>query len=275
MAAPKPDHWTPAAYQASASFVPHLTTKIVQWLDPQSGDDILDIGCGDGELTSEILTRCHSVVGLDSSLNFIKDAQDKYRTTVNLHFEHRDCTILDRDWKLENQASYDKVFSNAALHWILRDPTTRLGVLEAAYAALKPGGTFVFEMGGAGNVAEVHTALIAALVHQGVGIEKAREASPWYFPSEEMMREMLVKVGFTVEKMELEYRPTRLTEKEGGGLEGWVRLFGAALVQGLDEEGKEKVIREVVDVLETVVKREGGEGGYWLGYVRLRVLARK
>lgn len=36
------------AYQRSASFVPKLATKIVQWLDPQKGDHILDIGCGGG-----------------------------------------------------------------------------------------------------------------------------------------------------------------------------------------------------------------------------------
>lgn len=34
------------AYQHSASFVPKLATKIVQWLDPQPDDVILDIGCG-------------------------------------------------------------------------------------------------------------------------------------------------------------------------------------------------------------------------------------
>lgn len=34
------------AYQRSASFVPKLATKIVQWLDPQKDDRILDIGCG-------------------------------------------------------------------------------------------------------------------------------------------------------------------------------------------------------------------------------------
>ncbi len=34
------------AYQHSASFVPKLAGKIMQWLDPQEDDVILDIGCG-------------------------------------------------------------------------------------------------------------------------------------------------------------------------------------------------------------------------------------
>lgn len=37
---------TTKAYQHSASFVPKLATKIMQWLDPQPDDVILDIGCG-------------------------------------------------------------------------------------------------------------------------------------------------------------------------------------------------------------------------------------
>ena len=53
--------------------------------------------------------------------------------------------------------------SNAALHWILRSPTTRHATLVAIFSALKPAGKFVFEMGGAGNVAEIQSALFFAI----------------------------------------------------------------------------------------------------------------
>ena len=133
----------------------------------------------------------------------------------------------------------------------------------------------MFEMGGAGNVADVHAALLAALVHQGVGIEKARESCPWFFPSEEMMKEMLEEVGFRVEQMKLAYRPTKLTEEKGGGLEGWLRLMGANFLDVLPtDEKKEAVVREVCDVLQTVLTHEE-DGSMWLGYVRLKVVARK
>lgn len=176
----------------------------------------------------------------------------------------------------KQQQKYTKVFSNAALHWILRGKETRESVLRGVHAALAPGGKFVFEMGGAGNVADVHTALLSALLmRQGVHIEKARDACPWFFPSEKEMRELLEGVGFEVDKTEVEYRPTRLTEEEGGGLEGWVRLMGVAFldVLGDDEARKEEVVRDVCEVLRSVIGRE--DGSMWLGYVRLRVLARK
>ena len=268
------DHWTQEAYSISASFVPELASKILQWLDPQLADVILDLGCGDGTLTSKIKTRCSIVVGVDASANMIEAARKRYGNNSSLNWHKVDCRYLEKYDKLGSMG-FDKVFSNAALHWIMRDPSTRLSVLRNTYEALKPGGTFVFEMGGAGNVADVHAALLAALVHQGVSIERAREACPWVFPSENMMRQMLEKVGFEVQKIELAYRPTRLTTEKDGGLEGWVRLMGANFLKVLEENGKrEAAVREVCDVLQTVLMHEE-DGSMWLGYVRLRAVARK
>ena len=268
------DHWTTNAYSASASFVPLLTQEIVQWLDPQPNDNILDLGCGDGLLTAKLRSSGSRLTGIDASANLIKAAEDTYGTNPDLTWNVLDCRYLENNNAIK-EADYTKLFSNAALHWILRDASTRTSVFRGAYKTLKPGGTFVFEMGGAGNVAEVHSALLAALVHQGIGIEKAREACPWFFPSETLMKEILERVGFKVEKMKLEYRPTKLTTEKEGGLEGWVRLMGANFLDVLaSHEKREAVVREVCDVLQTVLAHEE-DGSMWLGYVRLKVLARK
>ncbi|KAL9607067.1 MAG: hypothetical protein Q9167_007980 [Letrouitia subvulpina] len=268
------DHWTPQAYSVSAFFVPALTTAVVRYLNPQVTDTILDLGCGDGLLTSQIASRCRSVIGLDSSPNFISAAKASYASISNLSFKVLDCRYLDQ-WPGFHEEIYDKVFSNAALHWILRDPNTRRSVLRDVFRGLKSGGTFVFEMGGAGNVAEVHTALIAAVVQQGLSVEQAREVSPWFFPSKELIGGMLEGVGFRVEKDEAEYRPTKLTTDREGGLEGWVRLMGRQFLEALNaEEKKETAVRDICEMLKTVITHEE-DGSMWLGYVRLRVLARK
>lgn len=267
------DHWSQQTYSASASFVPQLTSKVVAWLNPEASDIILDLGCGDGPLTAKIKDCCASVVGYDGSRNLIDAARQGHGSIPNLSFDVQDCRYLENSSVLESE-KYTKVFSNAALHWILRDPSTRQSVLRAAYQALQPGGVFVFEMGGAGNVAEVHAALLAAIVHQGLSIETAREASPWFFPSEETIRAMLDQAGFEVEKSELEYRPTKLTAEQEGGLLGWVRLMGAQFLDALQSEKlREAAVTEVGEVLETVIRHD--DGSMWLGYVRLRVLARK
>lgn len=267
------DHWTEQAYSASASFVPQLTSRVLTWLNPEASDIILDLGCGDGPLTAKIKSCCTTVVGYDASRNLIDAARKAHGSIPNITFDVQDCRYLENSPVLETE-KYTKVFSNAALHWILRDPSTRQSVLRAAYKALQPGGAFVFEMGGAGNVAEVHAALLAAIVHQGLSIETAREASPWFFPSEETIRAMLEQAGFEVESSELEYRPTKLTAEQDGGLEGWVRLMGAQFLDALQSQKlKDAAVTEVGEVLKTVIGRD--DGSMWLGYVRLRVLARK
>lgn len=129
-------------------------------------------------------------------------------------------------------------------------------------------------MGGHGNVAEVMSALIFALVQQGVSIEKATEVCPWFFPSVDWMTSTLESIGFKVEKMEIEYRPTKLTSTVNGGLAGWVRLMGAQFLDVLPVEKREHAVRQVCDVLQPAVTRHE-DGSQWLGYVRLRGIAKR
>ena len=42
-------HWNAAAYADDAHFVPALGQPVLDLLQPQPGERILDLGCGDGE----------------------------------------------------------------------------------------------------------------------------------------------------------------------------------------------------------------------------------
>jgi hypothetical protein len=174
-----------------------------------------------------------------------------------------------------NLPPFDKVFSNAALHWILSNALYRDDVFKGVHSVLKDGGSFAFEMGGKGNVAEMRAAILSA-VSKRVDARTAQEADPWFFPDEEWMRAALERHGFVVERMELENRPTRVEEGEGGGIQGWVRLMGSKFFDVVGEEGsevREECIREAVERLEGECR--GADGGHVIGYVRLRALARK
>lgn len=119
----------------------------------------------------------------------------------------------------------------------------------------------------------MRAALISA-VGRRVGMERAKEVDPWFFPDEEWVKDMMERQvgGWKVVKVEREWRPT---DADAGGVEGWIRLMGRQFfgVFGEDEEAREECIREVVQVLEAVCAKPGG--GYTFSYVRLRVLARK
>jgi ubiquinone/menaquinone biosynthesis C-methylase UbiE len=257
------NHWSADKYKAAADYVPQLATKVTQYLDPQPGDHILDIGCGDGQLTSTIAQSVGPtgrVLGLDASPSFIKSAQSD-NTVSHCSYALQDCTVLASN-TTASSASWDKAFSNAALHWILKEEATRSSFFADVFALLKPGGKFVFEMGGKGNLS----------------LAAARAASPWFFPSTDWMTQALIAAGFEVEVCESEYRPTTVTEEKAdgsGGIEGWVRLMGARFLEAVDgDEKREKVVKAVCEWVEDVVLREE-DGTRWIGYVRLRAVGRK
>src|SRR5260370_31785636 len=97
----------------------------------------------------------------------IAEARKKF---PHLRFEVCDARTL----QFSNE--FNAVFSNAALHWI---PEADL-VIQGVSRALKPGGRFVAEFGGKGNVRHVVTALETALAEFGIS---ADGANPWYYPS--------------------------------------------------------------------------------------------
>jgi SAM-dependent methyltransferase len=240
------------------------------------------------DLPSDGILTCHIaqslttglIVGLDSSKSMIDSALKLKKDLDPSHSGYCNFYLLDARELYAKQKelslpAFDKVFSNAALHWILGNPLYRDGVFKGVHSVLRDGGSFVFEMGGKGNVTEMRAAILEA-VSKRVSAATAREADPWFFPDEEWMRVALERHGFVVEKVELEERPTRVEEGEGGGIEGWVRLMGSRFFDVVGREGsevREECIREAVGRLERECRID--DGAHVIRYVRLRALARK
>ena len=67
--------WDAADYARVGGFVPALGAAALDLLDPQPGEHILDVGCGDGTLTAQIVDRGASVVGIDNSVSMIGAAR--------------------------------------------------------------------------------------------------------------------------------------------------------------------------------------------------------
>jgi trans-aconitate methyltransferase len=78
-------------------------------LAPKTGERILDVGCGTGQLTAEIARSGAEAVGIDNSPAMITEAR---RNFPKQHFEVADVTAM------RYHAEFDAVFSNAALHWV-------------------------------------------------------------------------------------------------------------------------------------------------------------
>ncbi len=158
--------------------------------------------------------------------------------------------------------SFDAVFSNAALHWVRGQDA----MLAEVRRVLKPGGRFVAELGGQGNIAAIRVALMAVLARHGFD---GREDNVNYYPTPEAYRRRLERHGFSVEQIALIPRPTPLAE---GGMSAWLKTFRRGVLDTLPEAIREKVVEETVALLEPALRDE--DGNWTADYVRLRFIAR-
>jgi len=250
-ARPATQRWDPERYARNARFVAELGAPVVELLDPQPGERILDLGCGDGALTEKLAGLGCRVTGVDASAEQVAAAKAR-----GLDARSLDGAALDYE------AEFDAVFSNAALHWML-DPAK---VIDGVWRALKPGGRFVGEMGGAGNVEQIKQALIAAL--DGRGLD-GRGAVPWYFPTPDDYRRLLEARGFAVRDIALIPRPTPLP----GPMADWLETFAENFLRRLPEAARPAFCAEVSEALRPTLC--DAEGRWTADYVRLRFAADK
>ena len=247
--------WDAELYDSKHAFVWEKARGLVEWLAPQDGERILDIGCGTGQLSAEIAASGALVVGVDRSPDMVDEARKKF---PGLRFEVCDARAL------EFREEFDAVFSNAALHWI---PQAEL-VVAGISRALKPGGRFVAEFGGKGNVEQVVAALQQGLSRLGIAGEGA---NPWYYPGIAEYSSLLERHGLEVRQATLFHRPTRLEDGETG-LANWIGMFCGTFVERVGREQRADYLRAV----EAAARQTLWKGDHWeLDYRRLRLSATK
>ena len=242
--------WDPDGYARNARFVAELGQAVVELLAPQPGERILDLGCGDGYLTAKLAAMGVEVLGVDASA-----AQVEASLRLGVKAEVRNALDLDYD------AEFDAVFSNATLHWI-RDADR---AIANVFRALKPGGRFVGEFGGAGGLAHIRTALAAALARRGL---EFAALDPWYFPTADDYRARLERPGFVVETIALFPRPTPLP----GEMTAWLETFARSFTSALEPGDCPAFLAEVQEALRPHLF---ADGKWTADYVRLRFRARK
>ncbi len=128
-------------YRKASGHQKEWGSRLIQELDLRGDEQILDLGCGDGELTAQ-LARCvprGGVLGIDASQGMI-DAAGKH-AAGNLRVARQDINALDYD------DAFDLIFSNATLHWI----KDHRQLLPRVRRALRPGGILRFNFAAAGN----------------------------------------------------------------------------------------------------------------------------
>ncbi|MDZ8050784.1 MAG: class I SAM-dependent methyltransferase [Aulosira sp. ZfuVER01] len=252
-----PKHnWDTNLYEDKHAFVWQYGEDLLQLLNPKPGELILDLGCGTGQLTEKIAQTGAEVMGIDSAATMIEKARQNY--------PHIRCDVADaRNFQVEQPL--DAVFSNAVLHWVQEADKA----IASIHQALKPGGRFVAEFGGKGNIQAIATALSSAL--ESIGIPQPQTLNPWYYPSIGEYASLLEQQGFDVIYATIFARPTPLADKEAG-IANWIEMFATSFLVGITAEQKIQVIRNVEEILKPTLYQDGT----WIAdYRRIRVLAIK
>src|SRR5260370_20283756 len=115
-------NWQAGRYAEPGHFVPALGMPVLELLDPQPGERILDLGCGDGVLSEKIVAAGAEVVAIDAAPDMVAAARAK----------GIDARVMPGQG-LTFEQEFDAVFSNAALHW-MHPPEA---VLARGHPALK------------------------------------------------------------------------------------------------------------------------------------------
>lgn len=240
--------WNAAAYAKDVGFVSKLGRPVLDLLQPAAGERILDLGCGEGTLAASMAESGAEVVAVDGSPDMVRAALAR----------GLDARVMDGQ-ELMFEAEFNAVFSNAALHWM----TEPRSVVQGVSRALVPGGRFVGEFGGHGNVAAIVTALRAAR-EKPIGAE-----FPWFFPTAEEYGTLLRENGFAVEEIGLIPRPTQMDLDVG--MEGWLKTFAGPFMAGMRADERSEYLRKVVSLLRHSLCDQSGR--WTIDYVRLRFRA--
>lgn len=245
--------WNATLYDVKHGFVTQYGEALLDLLAPRPGERILDIGCGTGHLTKQIADRGAAVIGLDNSPDMIASARTAYSDLAFVLGDAADFAFGE---------PFDAVFSNATLHWV-KPPEDAVRCIAAS---LKPGGRFVAEFGGAGNVAHVANAI------RDVRYALSGEDYPhdWFFPSIGDYAPMLEAHGLEVRAAWLFDRPTPLEGEDG--LRNWLAMFGSSMLRGLTADETVYVTMEVERTLRATHYRDGQ---WFADYRRIRIVAVK
>jgi trans-aconitate 2-methyltransferase len=186
---------------------PHLGwgAKVLERVPLTAGQTVLDVGCGTGKNTAELLERLPRgrVIASDLSENMLRAARDHLLP----RFAGRISFVLADMQAIPLREAVNGVFSTAAFHWVPDHDKLFAGL----HGALRPGGWLEAQCGGGPNLARIRQ-------HVGVIISCAEFApyfvgwqEPWNFEDADSAAERIERAGFVEVSTSLEPSPQQFS----------------------------------------------------------------
>ena len=232
-------------------------------LELSGNERILDLGCGDGALTAELAKRVPDgfVLGIDASENMIATAT-KDHAGMNLRFEQLDINAM----KFERE--FDRVFSNATLHWI----KDHRALLRNVSKSLKDRGTARFQFAADGNCSNL-IRIVREVISEDPYVDAFRAFDwPWYMPTIREYRALMDEAPFTEKKVWCTNADKYFESSEA--LTRWIDQPSLVPFLGWIAEPERRRFRDTV-VERMIEQTQQDDGTYFETFRRMNVWARK
>lgn len=256
------DNWKGNEYAKNSESQKSSAVDFLQDIQLKGNETILDVGCGDGKITSSMAAKINQgfAIGLDISPSMIEHAKKNFADVQNLQFEVGDAAAISYKEK------FDLITSFTVMQWVLKQEQA----LRAFHQALKPEGQILIQM---------PTGLPDAMkeaVNKTINDEKWKSYfvgfnPPWRFYGKEEYRALLDKTGFVQNHLGLvtkhEKFPSRLA------FQGFIRQWFPYL-RPLPENLKDAFITDLVDHYMKLLPADN-EGRVSFIVERLQVISKK
>ncbi len=237
--------------------------RVLARLPLEGSERVLDVGCGTGRLTDALLDRLPtgSVVAADLSANMLRVAREYLRPRHGgrVHFARAEATALPL------HRAVDAVFSTATMHWVLDHPK----LFSSVHGALRPGGRFVAQCGGFGNIQAIHDRADALRRDAAFAHWFADWHDPWEFATAETTAERLTAAGFVEVVTSLEAAPVAFADADEFSVFIANVVCRPYLARIADESAAQRFVARLTEQAATDTPP------YSLAYTRLNIDARR
>jgi trans-aconitate 2-methyltransferase len=184
--------WDGTSYDRISNVQQEWAQAIIDRLELRGDETVIDAGCGSGRVTEMLLEELPQgrVIALDASPSMVSAAQERLlasdRYAGRVQVEQMD--LLD----LELPEPVDALFSSATFHWIADHDR----LFARVHDALRPGGRFVAQCGGEGNIVGLRSRVMPIMQREPYAAHFAGWEPPWNYAGAEVSEERLRRAGF-------------------------------------------------------------------------------
>lgn len=226
------DEWSGESYQHNSTVQLSQGERLLKVLTLKGDEDILDIGCGNGVLTSSLAKRIPkgSIIGIDPSESMLSKARENIYHNLIFYQGSAETYQFNR--------RFDHIFATYVMHWIENQEIA----LKNIYNHLKPDGKVHLIISASKQGLPFHRALLKTIENWEEDFEGFVNSQREY--DLETYRKLMVNSGLHIDAFHYVYDES--THENIGKLKAWVKEW---LPHGkyLPEEKRESFFDELFD----------------------------